>query len=100
MDKVRDAFVGLEHIQGKDRIKVHQDSYIRQLFEDLERGELLGAKRTPTSNANGACLMETDVPFSSTARQQAYRSWVQRLAYPAVWTGHFLDGRNPGAVWR
>ena len=79
---------GLELIQGEDGIRVHQDVYIRQLLEDFERdtGELVRAKRTPMSSANGASLMETDVPFSLAARQKAYCSWVQRLAYPAVWT--------------
>ena len=37
MDKVTDAFVGLELIQGKDGIRVHQEAYIRQLLEDFER---------------------------------------------------------------
>ena len=59
MDKVTDALVGLELIQGEDGIRVHQDAYIRQLLEDFERatGELLRVKRTPMSNASGAGLM-------------------------------------------
>ena len=37
MDKVTDVFMGLELIQGEDGIKVHQDSYIRQLIENSEQ---------------------------------------------------------------
>ena len=66
---------------------MHQDSYVRQLVEDYEKamGEPLRGKRTPMSNAPDAVL-GPDEPFSSMARQKAYRSWVQRLSYPAVWT--------------
>ena len=96
MDKVTvltDAFVGLELIQGENGIRVHQGACILQLLEDFERatGELVRAKRTPMSSANGTGLMETDVPFSSAAKQKAYRSWVQRLAYPEVWTRQDLS---------
>lgn len=87
MEKDMDIFVGLELIQGPDGTKVHQDSYVRQLVEDYEKamGEPLRGKRTPMSNAPDAVLGQ-DEPFSSMAKQKVYRSWVQRLSYPAVWT--------------
>ena len=81
-----DAFVGLERMQGEDGM----DSYIQQLIEyfELAMGEPLRKKQTPMLNAPGIGVL---APFVSAAEQMACQSWVQRLAYPAVWTRQDLS---------
>lgn len=80
-----DAFVGLQYKQDKRGVTIHQDVYIKDLIRDFETEfpEPLRPKKLPMRT-------ETDLteeePDPSPARQKAYRSWIQRLNYPAQWS--------------